>query len=80
MLYYFWQCFTYATMFSIESLALAGETYGTSDHVRRACDFILSKQMADGGWGESYKVSFPGPRSPLVDCSEEFVSNRSFST
>ncbi|GAA5874694.1 hypothetical protein JCM3774_004783 [Rhodotorula dairenensis] len=48
-------CFTYATMFSIESLALAGETYDNSDNVRRACDFILGKQMDDGGWGESYK-------------------------
>lgn len=48
-------CFTYATMFSIESLALAGETYTNSDHVRRACDFIVGKQMQDGGWGESYK-------------------------
>lgn len=53
-----YQCFTYATMFSIESLALAGETYTNSDHVRRACDFIISKQMEDGGWGESYKVRF----------------------
>lgn len=50
------QCFTYATMFSIESLALAGETYANSEAVRRACGFILGKQMDDGGWGESYKV------------------------
>ncbi|GAA5894217.1 hypothetical protein JCM6882_007604 [Rhodosporidiobolus microsporus] len=48
-------CFTYATMFSIESLALAGETYASSPNVRRACEFLLSKQMEDGGWGESYK-------------------------
>lgn len=27
-----------------------------SDHSRRGCDFLLSKQMADGGWGETYKV------------------------
>ncbi|GAA6054734.1 hypothetical protein JCM3770_000055 [Rhodotorula araucariae] len=48
-------CFTYATMFSIESLALAGETYDNSEAVRRACAFLLGKQMDDGGWGESYK-------------------------
>ncbi|GAA5907380.1 lanosterol synthase ERG7 [Sporobolomyces salmoneus] len=48
-------CFTYATMFSIESLALAGETYENSEYVRKACGFLLSKQMEDGGWGESYK-------------------------
>ncbi|GAA5981225.1 hypothetical protein JCM11641_005617 [Rhodosporidiobolus odoratus] len=48
-------CFTYATMFSIESLALAGETYESSPNVRRACRFLLDKQMGDGGWGESFK-------------------------
>jgi hypothetical protein len=49
-------CFTYATMFALQSLCLAGETYETSDPVRRACDYLVSKQRADGGWGESYKV------------------------
>lgn len=53
-------------MFSIESLALAGETYTNSDHVRRACDFIVGKQMQDGGWGESYKVCFVFGRLPAV--------------
>ncbi|GAA5852349.1 hypothetical protein JCM8547_006750 [Rhodosporidiobolus lusitaniae] len=48
-------CFTYATMFSIESLALAGETYANSASVRKACEFLIGKQMDDGGWGESYK-------------------------
>ena len=49
-------CFTYATMFAMESLALVGETYGTSESVRRACKFLMDRQMDDGGWGESYKV------------------------
>mgnify|MGYP001608981673 FL=1 len=48
---------SYATMFSPESLALAGETYSTSESARKACEFLLSKQQADGGWGESFKVS-----------------------
>ncbi|KAJ7091189.1 terpenoid cyclases/protein prenyltransferase alpha-alpha toroid [Mycena epipterygia] len=48
-------CFTYATMFALESLALAGETYTSSVRVKRACEFLLSKQMPDGGWGESHK-------------------------
>ncbi|KAJ7072130.1 terpenoid cyclases/protein prenyltransferase alpha-alpha toroid [Mycena amicta] len=48
-------CFTYATMFALESLSLAGETYANSPRVKRACDFLVSKQMADGGWGESYR-------------------------
>ncbi|KAI0060948.1 terpene synthase [Artomyces pyxidatus] len=53
-------CFTYATMFALESLALVGETYETSTSARRACDFLLSKQRADGGWGESYKTCETG--------------------
>ncbi|WOO77353.1 Lanosterol synthase [Vanrija pseudolonga] len=47
-------CFTYATMFALESLAIAGETCANSERVRRACDFLLSKQKSDGGWGETY--------------------------
>jgi lanosterol synthase len=47
-------CFTYATMFALESLAIAGETYSNSSRVRRACEFLVSKQMEDGGWGETY--------------------------
>lgn len=50
-------CFTYAAMFALESLSTVGETYSTSDHVRKACEFLLSHQMADGGWGESYRAS-----------------------
>jgi hypothetical protein len=52
-------CFTYATMFALESLAIAGETHENSAAVRRACDFLVSKQMEDGGWGETYMVSIP---------------------
>ncbi|GLB41717.1 putative terpene cyclase mutase family protein [Lyophyllum shimeji] len=48
-------CFTYATQFALESLSLVGETYETSERSRRACDFLVRKQRADGGWGESYK-------------------------
>ncbi len=49
-------CFTYATQFALESLSLVGETYGTSEYSRKACEFLVSKQRTDGGWGESYKV------------------------
>lgn len=49
-------CFTYATQFALESLSLVGETYETSEYSRKACDFLIRKQRADGGWGESYKV------------------------
>jgi lanosterol synthase len=49
-------CFTYATMFSLESLSSVGETYATSKASRAGCHFLISKQREDGGWSESYKV------------------------
>lgn len=48
-------CFTYATMFALESLASVGETYKNSERARRGCEFLLAHQREDGGWGESYK-------------------------
>ncbi|KAJ7575413.1 terpene synthase [Mycena floridula] len=66
--------FTYATMFALESLALAGETYSNSPAVKKACDFLLSWQMEDGGWGESYKsceqeTYVPREKSQVVQTS-----------
>ncbi|ROT39023.1 lanosterol synthase [Sodiomyces alkalinus F11] len=49
-------CFTYAAMFALESLSLVGEVYETSEHAKKGCDYLLSKQRADGGWSESYKA------------------------
>ncbi|KKY22639.1 putative oxidosqualene:lanosterol cyclase [Phaeomoniella chlamydospora] len=48
-------CFTYAAMFALESLASIGEIYSNSERVRKGCHFLLSHQMADSGWGESYR-------------------------
>lgn len=48
-------CFTYATMFALESLSLNHETYKNSHSVKKACRFLLDRQMEDGGWGESFK-------------------------
>jgi len=45
-------------MFALESLSLAGESHSNSSGVRRACEFLISKQMDDGGWGETYMVSW----------------------
>lgn len=50
-------CFTYAMMFALESLHLAGQSCENSEPVRRACNFLLGKQREDGGWGEDFKVS-----------------------
>ncbi|PVH97332.1 lanosterol synthase [Periconia macrospinosa] len=64
-------CFTYAGFFAMESLACAGESYATSERVRRGCQFFLDKQMPDGGWGETYKSCETGvwsqhPQSQVV--------------
>lgn len=50
-------CFTYGAMFALEALASVGETCSTSERVRKGCQFLLDKQMDDGGWGESYLSS-----------------------
>lgn len=50
-------CFTYGAWFGCEALAAMGETAETCPALRRACEFLVSKQNADGGWGESYLSS-----------------------
>jgi lanosterol synthase len=62
-------CFTYGTMFALESLATIGETYSNSSHAKRGCDFLVSKQRDDGGWSESYQVSLSCSFPPLDDLS-----------
>lgn len=47
-------CFTYAIWFGIEALAGIGEFASNSECSRKACEFLLTKQNADGGWGESF--------------------------
>ncbi|GLT28649.1 hypothetical protein SLA2020_035650 [Shorea laevis] len=50
-------CFTYGTWFGIKGLVAAGRTFQNCYSIRRACDFLLSKQLDNGGWGESYLSS-----------------------
>ncbi|XP_047307880.1 cycloartenol synthase-like [Impatiens glandulifera] len=50
-------CYTYATWFGIKGLAANGRTYYNSHSIRSACSFLLSKQLDNGGWGESYLSS-----------------------
>ncbi|KAB1212061.1 Cycloartenol Synthase [Morella rubra] len=47
-------CYTNGTWFGIKGLVNSGKTYKTCFSFRRACDFLLSKQLDSGGWGESY--------------------------
>nr|UXX25230.1 OSC [Aloe vera] len=69
-------CYTYGTWFGIEGLLACGKTYDTSSRIRKACQFLLSKQLDSGGWGESYLSSttevytnLEGNRSHLVNTS-----------
>lgn len=50
-------CYTYAGMFAMEALYTCGENYSNSEHVRKGCDFLVQRQISDGGWGESMKSS-----------------------
>jgi squalene/oxidosqualene cyclase-like protein len=47
-------CFTYGTWFGVEGLLASGQS-ARSDAVQRAVVFLLERQSADGGWGESYR-------------------------
>ncbi|CAG8747978.1 10313_t:CDS:2 [Racocetra persica] len=44
-------------MSALQGLSSVGENYENSEYVKRACDFLVSKQREDGGWGEDYKSS-----------------------
>ncbi len=53
-------CFTYGTWFGVEGLLAAGfRPYRPgeipSPEIKAACEFLVSKQNKDGGWGESFK-------------------------
>ncbi|GLT97442.1 hypothetical protein SLE2022_150070 [Rubroshorea leprosula] len=47
-------CFTYATWFGVKGLVAAGKNFENCSSIRKACNFLLSKQLVSGGWGESY--------------------------
>ncbi|XP_027337244.1 cycloartenol synthase-like [Abrus precatorius] len=47
-------CFTYGTWFGLKGLMAAGESFDNCSSIRKACEFLLSKQLPFGGWGESY--------------------------
>lgn len=64
-------CFTYASMFALEALVSVGLTYQNSAAVKAGCDFLILKQMSDGGWSESIKscetmTYVPGPETMVV--------------
>ncbi|XP_030547430.1 cycloartenol Synthase-like isoform X2 [Rhodamnia argentea] len=69
-------CYTYGTWFGISGLVAGGRTYRSSERIRRACHFLLSKQLESGGWSESYLssqnkeyVNLEGNKTHLVNTS-----------
>jgi hypothetical protein len=50
-------CFTYGTWFGVTGLVCAGRTFENSTAIRKACEFLLSKELPSGGWGESWLSS-----------------------
>ncbi|KAF6167356.1 hypothetical protein GIB67_043217 [Kingdonia uniflora] len=60
-------CFIYGTWFALRGLAAAGKNYNNSLTVRKASEFLLSTQLASGGWGESYRSCPEKVFIPLED-------------
>lgn len=48
-------CFTYGTWFGVEALVAAKEYMDTTNALKKACQFLISRQNPDGGWGESHR-------------------------
>ncbi|KAA8535879.1 hypothetical protein F0562_030882 [Nyssa sinensis] len=74
-------CYTYGAWFAVGGLAACGKNYHNSPTLRKACEFLLSKQLPDGGWGESYLSSsnkvytnLEGNQSNLVQTSWALLS------
>ncbi|PON40447.1 Squalene cyclase [Trema orientale] len=74
-------CFTYGTWFAIEGLTSCKKSYKNSHVLRKACQFLLSKQLPNGGWGESYLSSqnkvytnLEGMRANLVQTAWALLS------
>ncbi|PWA84797.1 lupeol synthase [Artemisia annua] len=65
----------------VDALVACGKNYQNSQTLQKACEFLLSKQLPDGGWGESYLSSankeytnVDGNRSNLVQTSWALIS------
>ncbi|XP_078166360.1 cycloartenol synthase-like isoform X2 [Carex rostrata] len=67
-------CYTYGTWFGVEALLAAGKSYETCVAIRKACTFLLSKQLHDGGWGESYLSSTKQEYTNLVGNKSNLVN------
>ncbi|KAF3948618.1 hypothetical protein CMV_025409, partial [Castanea mollissima] len=74
-------CYTYGTWFAVGALAACGRNYRNCPALRKTCEFLLSKQLPNGGWGESYQSSqnkvwtnIEGNRANLVQTAWALLS------
>jgi lanosterol synthase len=51
-------CFTYGTWFGVEGLVAAGESPAQSEPLRKAREWLVSVQNANGSWGEGAHYFF----------------------
>ncbi|KAJ1780422.1 hypothetical protein LPJ77_000335 [Coemansia sp. RSA 2523] len=47
-------CFTYASMFALQSLACVDMYFDNCWEGMKACAFLIDRQNEDGGWGEAF--------------------------
>ncbi|MED6109927.1 Lupeol synthase [Stylosanthes scabra] len=47
-------CFTLGAWMAVEGLTCCGKNYHNCPALSKTCHFLLSKQLPNGGWGESY--------------------------
>ncbi|CAM8909493.1 unnamed protein product [Rhodiola kirilowii] len=66
-------CFTYGTWYALSGLAAAGQTCENSATVRKGVEFLLSKQLENGGWGESLRSGPDKVYVPLDGCRANLV-------
>ena len=59
-------CFTYGTWFAVSALRASGLP-ADSEPIRRAAAFLVSHQLADGGWGETIESC---RRGTYASCKE----------
>ncbi|KAF7147863.1 hypothetical protein RHSIM_Rhsim03G0270100 [Rhododendron simsii] len=74
-------CYTYGAWFAVEGLVACGRKYHNCPTLQKACKFLISKQLPDGGWGESYLSSankvytnLDGNKSNLVQTAWALLS------
>ncbi|KAD3068178.1 hypothetical protein E3N88_36058 [Mikania micrantha] len=63
-------CYTYGAWYAVNALVACGMNHNSSPTLRKACEFLLLKQLPDGGWGESYLSNANKARIKLQNCAK----------